>query len=75
MVSTGNAGEEDEEAGNWLGSCATVADAERTAIALACNSEGIMNFVLTDSQASLSSVLSLSNGAPGRSGYQERPQK
>jgi len=44
-----------------------VADTERAAISLVCEAPGSINFILTASQAALTSTVNLCNGAPPRS--------
>jgi len=48
----------------------SIADSERMAIGMGCALEGSMNFILTDSQAALRSVINLSKGQPPRSGIE-----
>jgi len=69
-AAVGDGRHEDEEYTRWLGTCATVGDAERAAIGLPCTSQGSMKFILSDSQAAIASILNMSRGQPPRSGLE-----
>jgi len=60
---------------SYLGTRATVSDAERETIALASQSDQEMPFILTDSQAALRSTLNMSQGALPSTGIEVRLKK
>jgi len=64
VVSKGDKGTGDVEAGRWRGTASTATDTERAALGLPCGAQGSMNFILTGSMAALHSILNSCKGAP-----------